>query len=396
MSKNIVKKLIISLLTTISAPPGKPVIYDESGKEVRLKLGPYKLGEAVMIKCLVVGGRPSPEVTWWRDHHLVDDSFIQASEFKVENMLTLPNLQRSDVNSILTCQAKNNNNSVPVSTSVKLDMTYGPETLNIRGVHHSLSSGERYFLECEAIGSRPVPVITWTLGDTDVTSMQTKLVNSNDNNITVSTISLHVDSSLNGQTITCSAMVHGLPSSSITSSSSLNVHFISKATLSLGSSMTPETVKEGDDVYLECQVDANPRPHKITWYKDGEIVKQDVSQGIILSNLTLVIQHVTRDTRGNYTCVAANSEGSVNSDVLSLDIQYSPVCSQNIQQKYEVELNVQSEVVCNVDAAPNSNLTFHWVFKTTKQMIDIQQAQMRYLDINNNQLNFFSTETFEI
>ena len=67
-----------------------------------------------MIKCLVVGGRPSPEVTWWRDHHLVDDSFSQISEFKVENLLTLPSLLRSDVDSILTCQAKNNNNSVPV------------------------------------------------------------------------------------------------------------------------------------------------------------------------------------------------------------------------------------------------------------------------------------------
>ena len=107
----------------LAAPPGKPVIFDESGKEVRLKLGPYKLGEAVMIKCLVVGGRPSPEVTWWRDHHLVDDSFSKNSEFKVENVLTVPNLGRADVNSILTCQAKNNNNSIPVSTSVKLDMT---------------------------------------------------------------------------------------------------------------------------------------------------------------------------------------------------------------------------------------------------------------------------------
>ena len=76
-----------------------------------------------MIKCLVVGGRPSPEVTWWRDHHLVDDSFSQNSEFKVENVITIPNLSRADVNSILTCQAKNNNNSIPVSTSVKLDMT---------------------------------------------------------------------------------------------------------------------------------------------------------------------------------------------------------------------------------------------------------------------------------
>ena len=318
----------------ISAPPGKPVIYDESGQEVRLKLGPYKLGEAVMIKCLVVGGRPSPEVTWWRDHHLVDDSFSQISEFKVENLLTLPSLRRSDVDSILTCQAKNNNNSVPVSTSVKLDMTFGPETLEMRGVHHSLSSGERYLIECQATGSRPVPVISWSLGDTDVTVLQTKLVSSNDNNVTTSTISLLAEPGHNANTISCSAKVPGLAGSTITTSSSLNVHYISSATLSLGSSMTSKTVKEGDDVYLECKVDANPRPHKITWYRDGDIIKQDVSQGVILSNLTLVIQHVTRDTRGQYTCVAGNSEGSVTSNVLSLDIQ----CKLQNQIKNELYL----------------------------------------------------------
>ena len=39
------------------------------------------------------------------------------------NELTVRNLQRSDLHSILTCQAVNNNASVPVSTSVKLDLT---------------------------------------------------------------------------------------------------------------------------------------------------------------------------------------------------------------------------------------------------------------------------------
>ena len=43
--------------------------------------------------------------------------------------------------------------------------------------------------------------------------------------------------------------------------------------------------------------------------------------GIILSNLTLVLQRVTAHTRGNYSCVADNSEGSVTSNSLSLDIK---------------------------------------------------------------------------
>ena len=46
-----------------------------------------------------------------------------------------------------------------------------------------------------------------------------------------------------------------------------------------------------------------------------------MSGGIILSNLTLVLQHVTPHTRGNYSCVADNSEGSVTSNSLPLEIK---------------------------------------------------------------------------
>ena len=54
-----------------------------------------------------------------------------------------------------------------------------------------------------------------------------------------------------------------------------------------------------------------------------------------------------------------------------------PVCALEAPQNYEVGLNVQSEVVCQVEAAPDSQLTFHWVFNTSKEMIDIQHDQMR-------------------
>ena len=50
-------------------------------------------------------------------------------------------------------------------------------------------------------------------------------------------------------------------------------------------------------------------------------MRQDVSRGVILSNLTLVLQHVNPTTRGNYTCVAENTEGSVTSNSLALDIK---------------------------------------------------------------------------
>lgn len=42
--------------------------------------------------------------------------------------------------------------------------------------------------------------------------------------------------------------------------------------LHLGSTLNAEDIKEGDDVYFECNIKANPKQHKITWYHNVSIV----------------------------------------------------------------------------------------------------------------------------
>lgn len=35
--------------------------------------------------------------------------------------------------------------------------------------------------------------------------------------------------------------------------------------LELGSNLNPEDIEEGDDVYFECKVQANPAAYKVIW-----------------------------------------------------------------------------------------------------------------------------------
>lgn len=37
-------------------------------------------------------------------------------------------------------------------------------------------------------------------------------------------------------------------------------------TLKMGSSLNPEDIKEGDDVYFECNIRANPKTYKLAWF----------------------------------------------------------------------------------------------------------------------------------
>ena len=42
---------------SLAVPPSKPKIFDERNQEVRLKLGPYKIGDEVSLKCSATGGK---------------------------------------------------------------------------------------------------------------------------------------------------------------------------------------------------------------------------------------------------------------------------------------------------------------------------------------------------
>lgn len=44
----------------ISVPPQKPRIFTDDSNEIRLKLGPYHVGETVRMRCEALGGRPMP------------------------------------------------------------------------------------------------------------------------------------------------------------------------------------------------------------------------------------------------------------------------------------------------------------------------------------------------
>ena len=46
-----------SFLPSLAVPPSKPKIFDERNQEVRLKLGPYKIGDEVSLKCSATGGK---------------------------------------------------------------------------------------------------------------------------------------------------------------------------------------------------------------------------------------------------------------------------------------------------------------------------------------------------
>lgn len=102
----------------------------------------------------------------------------------IENRLLWPSVQRTDLNSIFTCQATNTDLDKPKEKSFKLDMhceftknlknptqlfpdlqlSVKPITVEIKDPPSSMIADKRYEVSCESTGSRPNAIITWYKG----------------------------------------------------------------------------------------------------------------------------------------------------------------------------------------------------------------------------------------
>ncbi|GFY73448.1 nephrin, partial [Trichonephila inaurata madagascariensis] len=79
--------------------------------------------------------------------------------------------------------------------------------------------------------------------------------------------------------------------------------------LVFGASEQYEHIREGSDVYFECNIQANPPVSEVKWRFQSRNLVHDSLRGIIVRNHSLLLHNVGRRNRGTYQCLAANAEG---------------------------------------------------------------------------------------
>ncbi|EDS42690.1 conserved hypothetical protein [Culex quinquefasciatus] len=140
--------------------------------------------------------------------------------------------------------------------------------------------------------------------------------------------------------------------------------------LRLGSTLSADDIKDGDDVYFECHVQANPPWRKLHWLHDGLMITHNASARVIRSNQSLVLQKVNRNSSGNYSCSAINGEGETVSNQLALRVKYAPVCATD---KIIIVGAFRSEslhIPCEVHADPPPR-QFFWKFNNSGETLEI-------------------------
>ncbi|XP_022250038.1 hemicentin-1-like [Limulus polyphemus] len=358
----------------IIVPPKKPVVKNEAGQIQHSLIGPYNEGDTLRLQCEVAGGNPRPNLTWWRESVLLDDSYETIDNFWVKNVLEIPALQRHDLMAAFTCMSINNNYLPPLQTTVAVDMNFRPLEVHIEGERNPLLAGKSVKIKCSTAGSRPPADVTWWKEGTQLKSA--KSVIPANGNSTLSTLTFKPSAADDGNMLYCSAENRHISGSTIKDSWKLEVRYQPHLTMRLGSKIRHAPIQEGSDVYIECDIRANPPVTKIGWKYEDEEISANHSAGIIINNQTLVLQKVSRFARGRYSCMATNNIGQKESAAIYLRVQYSPICKPSQKIIYGAALNRPVEVICKVDSDPD-NVTFSWMFNTSVDSFDISDFTSR-------------------
>ncbi|XP_076336891.1 nephrin-like isoform X1 [Tachypleus tridentatus] len=287
--------------------PRETIIMDTYGQTLKDLIGPYREDTSLLLICEADGGIPPPALTWWKGDCLFQSNYTLTPQGFPRNEILLHQLRREDLLTSLTCKASNTNLTSPISSSVTVDLYLKPLDVRISTIPKPLTANRPSELVCETWGAKPPAQVTWWKGRTRLTAV-TDVVSA-DGNHTVSTVNFIPKIEDNGKNITCRAENLLLKESAILDTWELLVYYTPQVWIKFRSQRNENIVAEGDDVYFDCFVEANPPVVNVWWRFNGTTPSSDLKTGITVNNQSLVVRNVQRYHSGKYQCGAANQEG---------------------------------------------------------------------------------------
>ncbi|CAB4064652.1 unnamed protein product [Lepeophtheirus salmonis] len=332
---------------THPVPPDAPRLTGPRGKDVNGAVaGPYNQGDELQLICDVVGGRPRPSVTWWMNGKLIDATFeIEHRRESVVNKLRYITVTREMDNALFECRASNNNVTQALSRRIRIEINLNPIMVEVIRKPEFFRADENYELVCISRGSKPAAVITWSKNNRQI----------EENFIDTQTQGAENPNILN---------------SAIEDVVQVAVMYPPSLSLRLGRSLNAEDIKEGADVYFECHIESNPSVKKIQWVHGDKPLYHNVSDGVILSNFSLVIQRITRSRAGEYKCLASNPHGQGMSNPVSLQVKYRPVCAGTGPTVFGVPKESNVTVKCELSSNPPVT-KFRWWFNSSGKAVNV-------------------------
>ncbi|XP_069681580.1 neural cell adhesion molecule 2 isoform X2 [Periplaneta americana] len=361
-----------------TVPPSEPMIYDDKGKEVTGVAGPFFEGYDLALSCHVTGGRPPPEVTWWHNGRLLDSESETSSERYTINRLYVKGVTRLLLNAYLQCQARSSDLSPPVVKDAALDVYLKPRTVRITTPATApLSAGKTHQLQCETSGSVPPARVTWLLDGEPLRDAPTSVTETPEK--TTSIVMFRPRAGDDGKEMACRAENRRFHGGLLEDRRRLDIAYPPTVTVQLESNIDLGALKEGDDVNLSCEVRANPQPEptSVTWYHGDQLLMYNESMGVLPLGFKLMLRGIMKESAGEYSCAAANSEGETRSSTIFMRVQYSPRCREGFSSRRIGAIRHETlEVKCEVTADPRDDVKFSWTYNKSRDVLPVPGSRV--------------------
>ncbi|XP_043507614.1 Down syndrome cell adhesion molecule-like protein Dscam2 isoform X5 [Frieseomelitta varia] len=272
-------------------------------------------GETLRLKC-PVAGYPIEEIKWERANRELPDDLRQ--KVLPDGTLVITSVQKKGDAGVYTCSARNKQgHSARRSGDVAVIV---PPKISPFTADRDLHLGERITLTCSVTrGDLPLSISWLKNGRSMGPSERVSVTNMDQYNSILMIESLSPDHNGN-----YSCVARNL-AAEVSHTQRLVVHVPPRWIVE----PTDVSVERNKHVALHCQAQGVPTPtivwKKATGSKSGEYEElRERAYTKILSNGTLLLQHVKEDREGFYLCQASNGIGSGIGKVVQLKVNSSP------------------------------------------------------------------------
>ncbi|XP_065160558.1 uncharacterized protein nrm isoform X4 [Atheta coriaria] len=346
-------------------------------------LGPYDEGTFIELTCQAHSGRPTPKVSWYNgttnlkapysSHENGDGTGTGTSKLQFT-------LSRGDLSAKFECRVESAAMPEPIVSFMRADVNVKPTGIVLSGVNGHVVQGSNVMLICDVIGARPAADVKWLNGSQPITDQKfiqtepekmplvTKVIQNRDGTFTTkSSFIFQASRYENGNAFHCYAensVMKNQQEPALHEVLALDVYYPPVVQVS-----PPNiTTLESGNVIMLCTYISNPMTlFGVTWTKNGQnltIAKNPKYAGGTIENLPLVIQNVSREDMGEYSCTCKNEVGSTESDeTIYLNVEYPPSVEVIMDPQTPVKVQDQANVtlVCSVTSGnPSTLLKVRW------------------------------------
>ncbi|XP_065814428.1 nephrin isoform X1 [Labrus bergylta] len=306
-------------------PPQPPAIVGLSREEV-------KAGRTLMLECVSHGGNPLANLHWTKNGEVLSTTWEE--DFVARKSSSFLNLKIGPVDNqaVLCCESVNLVSLSPLSVSRRITVLFEPTEVTLLGSSTAIE-GQVLSLCCIASSSNPPVQIRWWLGYKELNTTSVTVEEGDHGGMTtMSNMTHQVSREEDGLKLTCEAFNKGTHFSK-TQVTTVSVYYPPQK-IWLDAPPQDVPLRSGTTVRLTCFATGGNPTGSLTWFKDGKVVSDALSQTSFDRGVAreLVLVLTASDNMATYRCDARNEAKEAISAYTKLMVQF-PALSVTITIK---------------------------------------------------------------